>query len=149
MLIFLDFDGVLHPTTARSTASLFSQTAVLELFFRQPEYLDCEFVISSTWRVNYNLCELVTHFSFDFQQRMIGTTPILPTLGTLKGSREREILAWLHDFGRMNESWIALDDLHGYFEKYSEHVFFCDGTTGLTLADLPALARHIMQFKTV
>ena len=147
MLIFLDFDGVLHPTTAQSSDSLWTQIPVLETFFRQPEYVNCRFVIDSTWRIHRSVCELAAQFSVDFRHKIIGATPVLPISGSLKGLREREVLLWLRDFGRENEAWIALDDMRTYFDEYSDRVFLCDSRTGLTVQDLPELAAHLARFQ--
>ncbi len=146
MLIFLDFDGVLHSAHSRPNATLFSQIPIFEQFFNQAEYADCQFVISSTWRINRYLDDLRAYFSSDFRQRIIGTTPVLSGLGNITGSREREILAWLRDFQREQETWIALDDMRSYFDAYAHHVYFCQAGTGLTERDLLQLAQHIAQF---
>ncbi len=67
MLIFLDFDGVLHSAHSRPNATLFSQIPIFEQFFNQAEYADCQFVISSTWRINRSLDDLRAYFSPDFR----------------------------------------------------------------------------------
>lgn len=147
MLIFLDFDGVLHPSGL--SARPFSQLPILETFFRQPEWAHCQFVISSTWRKGRDLQQLRAPFSSDFQLRIIGMTPELPYLGAFIGSREREILAWRRDFDREHQPWIALDDLRDYFHQHLAQVYLCDGATGLTANDLPKLAAHLRRFQIV
>lgn len=145
MLIFLDFDGVLHSALSRPNQSLFSQIPLFETFFRQPEWENVQFVVSSTWRLGRDLDDLRRPFSPDFHARIIGTTPDLPRSGSLNGHREREILQWLRDFGREQTAWVALDDLPSYFDKHMARVFLCTSSTGLLVADLPRLAIHLRE----
>ena len=137
MLVFLDFDGVLHPFPCEEH-QLFCQVPVLEQFFNQPEYAAWEIVVSSTWRERYSLSQLQAFFSPQFAKRIIGVTPVIHS--PLAGEREREILQWLQDNGRQDEAWIALDDLQVFFAYHLNKVFLCDGSTGLTEADFPVLA---------
>lgn len=139
MVLFLDFDGVLHPWPFKKQADCFSQVPVLEAFLSRPEYADIDVVVSSSWREGRGLAELQVLFSPEFGRRIVGATPVFRKK-TEKGVREREILAWLEQNGREGESWLALDDLEGFFDQHKDRVFFCDNSTGLTEDDLPALA---------
>ncbi|WP_107688123.1 HAD domain-containing protein [Neisseria wadsworthii] len=144
MVLFLDFDGVLHPWPFKKRTDCFSQVPVLEAFLNRPEYADIDVVVSSSWREGRGLAELQVLFSPGFGRRIVGATPVFrkPVFRkkTEKGMREREILAWLEQNGRAGESWLALDDLEGFFDQHKDRVFFCDNSTGLTEDDLPALA---------
>ena len=140
MLVFLDFDGVLHPFPCHYGV-FFCQRAVLEKFFGRPEYESAQFVITSTWRNHHPLEALREWFGETFRQRIIGTTPKLDV--AWDGSREREIRAWLRQHRRAEEAWIALDDMQQFFEPECRNLFLCDGSTGLTEADYPQLAAHI------
>ena len=146
MLIFLDFDGVLHSAYAFHQEKMFSQITIFERFFRQPEYVNIPFVISSTWRLGRSLTELRAAFSPDFHARIIGKTPE-DVATTRIGSREQEILQYLRDTEREDEAWLALDDVRSYFDHHSDHVFFCAADTGLTERDLPALAQMIADWR--
>ena len=137
MLIFLDFDGVLHPFPCEEH-QLFCQLPVVEKFFNQPEYAAIEIVISSTWRERYSLAQLKAFFSPNFASRIMGVTPVLKS--HLRGEREREILMWLQVNGRQDETWLALDDLKEFFAYHLDKVFLCDGSTGLTEMDFSVLA---------
>lgn len=147
MLIFLDFDGVLQSAYAVHQEHIFnrlpfSQVPIFEAFFRQPKFEHFEFVISSTWRCGYTLAQLRTVFSPEFRMRIIGKTPEDVATSPI-GSREQEILQYLRDVGREDEMWLALDDVHSYFDRYMNRVFFCASLTGLTEQDLPQLATWI------
>ena len=117
MLLFLDFDGVLHSAYAFRQEQMFSQVPLFERFFRQPENARIQFVISSTWRSGRDLAALRRPFSPDIAQRIIGKTP--------------------------DEPWLALDDAHSYFNHHSQRVYFCTAGTGLTERDLPELSQLI------
>ena len=74
MLIFLDFDGVLHPDGC-NPSSYFSRAPLLEAVLRQSA--DFEVVISSSWRHRRPFDELVLLFSADVRKYIVGITPIL------------------------------------------------------------------------
>lgn len=144
MLIFLDFDGVLHSAHHYTQETMFSQLPILERFFQQEEFAHARFVISSTWRQGRDLAQLRAIFSPNFQERIIGKTPSLPRCtAKLTGSREREILQYCQIHGFEQTAWLALDDMRGYFDQYLDRLFLCQASTGLTEADLPRLAQQL------
>lgn len=145
MIIFLDFDGVLHSAYSFQSTKMFSQLPIFETFFRNPEYAQIEFVISSTWRHGRSLSELRQPFAPDIAMRIIGKTP--ENVATTRiGSREQEILHYLRDAGRESEIWLALDDVRSYFDHHVDQVYFCTAGTGLTEQDLPLLAQLIADY---
>ena len=146
MLIFLDFDGVLHSAHAFRAEQMFSQLSVFEPFFRQPEFADIQFVVSSTWRHNRSLEELRAPFSADFHARIVGKTPEYVATSPI-AERVQEILCYLEDHLCEHEPWLALDDCRSYFDRHADKVFFCTAGTGLTQRDLPALAECIRRQK--
>lgn len=124
-LLFLDFDGVLHP----DGVALFSRLALLE------EYLlkmpGVEIVVSSTWREDQTLDELKLHFPESIRDRIIGVTPSLED-GYDCGGRQREIHAFLESAGLDggNATWVALDDMALFFEDGYPHLVLTDSTRG-------------------
>jgi hypothetical protein len=124
-ILFLDFDGVLHP----DGVALFSRRDLLE------EYLllmpEIEIVISSTWRETQCLDELKDYFSASVRDRITGVTPSLED-GYDCGGRQREIHAFLDSNGLNdgNASWIALDDMPLFFEDGYPHLVLTDSTQG-------------------
>ena len=71
-ILFLDFDGVLHPEHCHESKH-FCCLPVLESALRQvPEF---KLVITSTWRLQSPLEQLRQRFSSDVAVRIAGTTP--------------------------------------------------------------------------
>ena len=68
-VLFLDFDGVLHPTTHGS--KLLSQLPLLESAI---ESHDCALVISSSWRFHMKMDDLKKHFSLPVRNKIVGVT---------------------------------------------------------------------------
>lgn len=126
-LLFLDFDGVLHPQIdgeATPADLLFCHLPRLERVLR--DFPSIEIVISSTWRYHFTLEKIRARFAPDIQPRIVDTTLLVAQLdGYLSAQREQEILDWLSAKGRMAESWIALDDAAWQFRHYTERLIAC------------------------
>lgn len=109
MILFLDFDGVLHPINRHE--GLFFCMPLFESVMR--EHSCVEIVISSAWRGYYELPKLGSFFSTDIGDRIIGVTPNLYVPGwdvDHRGLRETEINTWLKETGRTADPWLAIDD---------------------------------------
>lgn len=95
MILFLDFDGVLHPEydgQATPADIVFCHLPRFEGVMR--DYPKVEIVISSMWREQFPLAALRARFSPDIAARSIGTTPVTPRIDVqyLPARRETEIL---------------------------------------------------------
>jgi hypothetical protein len=133
MILFLDFDGVLHPR--------YEDCPVPEdvVFCHMPRFAavmrdfpEVQIVISSTWREQFSLDKLRSWFSADISGRIIGTTPVFPADRPRSlEQRESEILAWLVERGRSSERWLALDDSTWQFRHYRDHLVPCTSYVGL------------------
>ena len=126
-ILFLDFDGVLHP----DGIALFSKLALFEEYLlKMPEV---EVVVSSTWRETDPLHKLQGYFSASVRDRITGVTPSLED-GYECGGRQREILAFLDSAGLndTNSSWVALDDMALFFEDDCPCLVLTDSTQGFT-----------------
>jgi hypothetical protein len=133
-ILFLDFDGVLHP----DGVALFSKLRLFEEHvLRMPEV---EIVISSTWREDHSLDELRSYFSVPLRDRIIGVTPSLED-GYDCGGRQREIEAFLDSAGCSsdNASWVALDDMPLFFASHYPHLILTDSAQGFTESNGQAL----------
>ena len=127
MLIFLDFDGVLHPQyDGQPTPGemAFCHLPKIEPVFREHEV---EIVISSSWRAFFPLQRLVERFSPDVRQKIVGMTPVLDEEngGFLPHKREKEILAWLAINNREGGEWLAVDDAVWEFSAHRDRLIAC------------------------
>jgi hypothetical protein len=131
MILFLDFDGVLHSELAPE-ADLFGLLPRLEAILR--DFPDVQIVISSSWREHNSLDDLRAKFSPDIAPRIIGVTPVIPRVKQVAACREREILAWLESAGKKGEHWLALDDTEWQFKDHRDHLILCARHRGLDAA---------------
>ena len=120
MILFLDFDGVLHPEPCYDKQSLFCCLPRLENVLR--DFPKVRVVISSTWRETRSLSEIQSSFSADISSRIIGMTPSwrdLPDLLEVVGyQRQTEVEAWLRGSEEPWLSWIAIDDKAFLFKPF-------------------------------
>ena len=134
MILFLDFDGVLHPEPCYRDEELFCRRDLFESVVR--DFPQLEIVISSTWRANRDLETLQGFFSPDVARCIVGVTPSFRDLQELVGVigwylRHVEIEGWLRQQQRAHEPWIALDDRAYWFKPFIPNLVQCDGNTGL------------------
>ena len=150
MILFLDFDGVMHPFGC--TIDLyFCRLELLETWLRRRPGFDV--VISSSWREVHPLDEMRSYFSDDVQLRVIDSTPILgrddwAQYGgeppPLRFEREMEIREWLRSSGEPWRPWVAVDDQAWLFKPFCDRLVVVDGSVGLTGRDLDAVD-HVLQ----
>lgn len=134
LILFLDFDGVLHPdyeTYDLPNYQIFCRLPQLERVLR--DFPSVDIVISSMWRYQFTLDQLRARFSPDIAFRIIGKLPQSEYFDSsyVRARREKEITSWLIDAERTAESWVALDDCAWHFHLYRDHLVVCNGYTGL------------------
>lgn len=131
MILFLDFDGVLHPDPCRDD-QLFEHAARLAHSLAQ--FPETSVVLSTSWRTFLDLDRLVAPLDADLQPRVIGVTPrfaeISPPRALVPYRRQAECVQWLEDNGVSGAAWLALDDRPSWFEPYCENLIACDALTG-------------------
>lgn len=131
--LFLDFDGVLHPTAHGS--ALFSQLALFEETIVKHE---CQIVISSSWRFQLNLAELQAKFSKALRERIVGCTGDA-YLGSY--ARFHEIKAYADTHSVFD--WRALDDSYWEFPDKCPNLIRCNPNSGVTATELEKLSRWL------
>ncbi len=137
MLLFLDFDGVLHPALDGREPN-FCRLPLLESVLRAAP--SASIVISSPWREALTLDELREPFSADIACRIVGVTPLLE--GAL---RHGEIMRYLELHATHATDWVALDDAVVEFPRGCPYLILCDPRTGLTDAVARELERRLVQ----
>ncbi len=125
-ILFLDFDGVLHPFFPRADLSdeenaLWSYKQNFETCIRSLMVnYSVSIVISSNWRKTRELPELKGFFSNDIAKLIIGKNPVL---NKLTNNREDECIRFMRE-RKLTVPWLALDDHVSQFNN-QEKVVVC------------------------
>ena len=128
MILFLDFDGVLH-TWGSPRDEFFCYLPRLEAVLR--EYKHVQVVVSSDWRFSHSLEELKAKFSPDIAERVIGKTPsLMQRRAAYEGLRRREATKFLNDNKLDQTLWCALDDLQELWEPIDRRIIVCPNEFG-------------------
>ncbi len=128
MILFLDFDGVLHPWGCPRD-EYFCYLPTLEGVLRDYTYV--EIVICSDWRFTHSMEELRGKFSPDIALRVRGQTPSLTTgTGKLSGLRRREATKFLQANNLDLTRWCALDDWSQLWEPIDRRIIVCGNEFG-------------------
>lgn len=131
-ILFLDFDGVLHPLFPR-TDRTHQENQHFEGCSRLANVLDrvapnVKIVISSTWRAARTIEELRVLLG-PLGGRVIGVTPILNLQED--GARELEAQLWLEQYTRDHSRpmvrWFAMDDVAGIWTSQAKLLLCADG----------------------
>jgi hypothetical protein len=138
LILFLDFDGVLHPKGAGGAAEHFSRRPLLEALLLEAACADVRVVITSTWREAYSLAKLRQFFCAELQPRIIDRTPVLEDLDA-DHLRYREIRAWLNRHPEVKRWWALDDDRQGFPEAQLARIVLTDPDQALSAANIASL----------
>jgi len=131
LIVFLDFDGVLHPDPCRDE-QLFEHAPRLTRALE--EFPEASVVLSTSWRTFLKFEQLVEPLDADLQRRVIGVTPRFAEFAAKRElvpyRRQAECVHWLSQNGMNDSAWIALDDRPSWFEPYCENLVACDALVG-------------------
>lgn len=123
MILFLDFDGVLHPCYG-SPDGAFCYLERLEDVLR--DFPAVRVVLTTSWREKTPIDYLVGNFSPDVRGRIIGGTPVIiqnePPYRPYV--RHEEIKAYLKD--RPAERYVILDDKAEWFPESETNLIVCN-----------------------
>lgn len=144
MLLFLDFDGVLHPDGFRYPVKDFRYFHLLpRLESVLHVHPHVHVVISSLWRLRMELPQLREIFSPDIRDRVIDTTHLPLRFDDaiyILAFREREIVRWLEANGGIDQPWVALDDAP--FLHHLDRLVSCESLVGFDDEAERALRLH-------
>lgn len=124
-MLFLDFDGVLHPNFSKTTEYFSRADWLIEVLDDAP--IELAVIISSSWRFHHPFKELIRYLPDKLRGLVWAVTP---EVEPGPQQRYREILAYLARC-RGNPDWRALDDDTTGFPKDCRELITCDGRTGL------------------
>ncbi len=144
MILFLDFDGVLHRDNAEVN-EYFGCLHLIEAVLR--DFSSVSIVISSSWGQVHSLPELRECFSEDMRSRVIDVTPGGLLLSEIPSElwnfvREAQCDAWIRK-NCPGMPWLALDDQAWRFAPASPNLLLVDGKTGLIEEDAKELRRRV------
>ena len=154
MILFLDFDGVLHPEIAQRPIDLLNRLPLVEEVMR--EFPGVEIVISSAWRLKYAnpieaLVELRKHFSPDIASRVVGVTPDHTKMddhdspeGLSRFTRHWECEAWMRANRLPGTRWMAMDDRVYMFRPFTEHLMAFDRLVAFTQDHQDSLRAYLV-----
>lgn len=131
MILFLDFDGVLHPITGSPP---FKPDCMAVLSNILDAYPEIRIVITSSWREEKSLDELVSLLGEQIGSSVIGTTPIIDE-AFMHNVRYHEALEYLKGSSLEHFPWFAIDDERGSYPD-NVPVILTDRRSGLTSADV-------------
>lgn len=158
MIIFLDFDGVLHPESAVSTRVSFEHLPRLWRILRAvPEV---EVVFATSWRNSHSFDELVAIVTNgggeDLVHRFIGVNPVVDKASREQGAlghRREECLLWIEanrsrfPIWKKDVPWLALDDIAYWYGLPCFNLHMTDYRTGLSDADVEAVIKKLKSLR--
>lgn len=150
-LLFVDFDGVLHPGGSRED-QIFCRMPLLADALRGP-LSGVDLVISSDWRLVYGVEDLRQHFPADLRRRVLGCTPldtqVTPrTWGAMavQFPRQAQIMAWVARHRSSSQHpWAALDDRPEWFLPGEARLVVVSADRGLQPEHLDRVAEILKQ----
>ena len=134
--LFLDFDGVLHPSLCDSNKYLSNAPLLAGLLLEYP----CQIIISSSWRFQYSLDEIKKMLPKAISNQIIGMTR-----DAYNGANQRynEIIFYLQTNNKSLADWKALDDSQNEFPPNCKNLIFCNHITGLGYKQLMELKKWL------
>ncbi len=150
MILFLDYDGVMHPDPCPDAARLFENAQRLARVLEP--FPGVGVVLSTSWRNVRTPAELMAPLPKSLRQRILGSTPRFCDFSSVAGRvpyrRHAECEQWLREHSMYDSPWWALDDRPDWFAPYCENLIECDSRCGFDdrvgarLASMLAMARN-------
>jgi hypothetical protein len=132
VIVFLDFDGVLHPDPCLDATRLFENAPRLADVLG--DFPQVALVLSTAWRQAGTYEQLVILLPAPLRDRVIDVTPNFSdfpsTAALVPYRRQAECMHWMRLNGVEHKAWLALDDRPGEFTPYCENLIACDAQSG-------------------
>lgn len=136
IILFLDFDGVLHEDPCFDEARLFARAP--ELAQALEPFPEVRLVLSTSWRSQRTLAEMVRPLPDGLRRRVVDATPLVTSADTPAAlrpyRRHAECATWLRSQGHEQTPWVALDDRPSLFVPHCEQLILCDSNVGFVEA---------------
>lgn len=132
VILFLDFDGVLHPDPCTEATQLFENAPRLARVLEG--FAGVGVVLSTSWRTVRTERQLLDPLPESLRERVLGMTPrrsqFTPPSALLPYRRQAECMRWLEEHNMAAGPWLALDDRSDGFQPYCENLIVCNSRTG-------------------
>ena len=147
MILFLDFDGVLHEDPCFDEARLFARAP--DLVQALAPFPEVRIVLSTSWRSQRTLAELTQPLPEALNGRVIDATPLATSADTPAAlrpfRRHAECATWLRARGYEQTPWLALDDRPSLFAPHCEQLILCDSNIGFVDATARRLQAALLR----
>lgn len=147
-IVFLDFDGVLHPEGCASRHHGMHADALAQVLLKT----DARVVVSSTWRLTRSISALKSSMGAALGSLVLGKTPVYSDLDLAQlpsklhaYQRHTECVAWMRKHHANPDAWLALDDRPYIFYPFCPNLVVCNARTGLDGQNLDQLAARLVQ----
>jgi len=132
LILFLDYDGVLHPDPCPERGRLFENAQRLAQVL--DEFPEVGIVLSTSWRNAHTESELLDPLPETLRARVLGITPkfgeFSAAAARIPYRRHAECEQWLLTHEMADSQWWALDDRAYWFAPYCENLIECDARSG-------------------
>lgn len=147
MILFLDFDGVMHSTVQADEDPRRTFTHVPRLAAWLEAWPQVDVVISSSWRMGHSQRRMVRLLGPVIGRRVVGCTPWTPLLRDdnvypsaklqmFGHERQGQIEGWMAASWDPERAWVALDDMPYLFEADCTGLVVCAGREGISLENI-------------
>ena len=123
--LFLDFDGVLHPSLCNDN-DRFSKVNLLSQALTSSK---CQIIISSSWRFQFTLDQLKKMLPRSVSNLVVDTTG---EAITGQYARYNEIKYWLESIQKPFADWMAIDDAINEFPPDCRSLIATKSSQGIT-----------------
>jgi hypothetical protein len=132
VILFLDFDGVLHPDPCFDARRMFERVPLLTAVLAR--FPQAGIVLTTSWRSDRSLAQLREPLGA-LAARVLGATPHYSSFSAPASlqpyPRQAECQQWLIETSAVEREWIALDDRASLFAPDCDRLIECDSARGL------------------
>jgi len=147
MILFLDFDGVLHEDPCFDERRLFARAP--DLVQALAPFPEVQIVLSTSWRTKRTLAEMTQPLPDGLRKRVVDATPLITSSDAPAAlrpyRRHAECACWLRRQGHAQTPWFALDDRPSLFTPHCEQLILCDSNAGFVDATARRLQAALLR----